>query len=156
MKCPRCGELNTSVFDSRSVEGTRRRRRLCLDCDYRFTTTEIAGIVRLKDYHLLMAFDVHTRAGKTERFDEFRLKNSLYHICRRIGKRAEIIDSIAERVRQQALAMAAEPITVPDLVRWVTKELLKIDKMAAMRYSALHIDETETTQFFRALRKVLR
>lgn len=38
MKCPEC-EAETSVVDSRKVEGTTRRRRECVE-GHRFTTQE--------------------------------------------------------------------------------------------------------------------
>lgn len=41
LTCRECGG-NTTVVDSRSREdGTARRRRKCVDCELRFTTTEI-------------------------------------------------------------------------------------------------------------------
>ena len=40
--CPKCGNLNTSVKDTRVADAGRyvRRRRLCPDCGTRFTTYE--------------------------------------------------------------------------------------------------------------------
>lgn len=40
MTCPVCG-AETKVVDSRSIEDGTRRRRKCLECDYRFSTVEI-------------------------------------------------------------------------------------------------------------------
>ena len=46
MRCPKCTSIEDKVIDSRiSREGnTIRRRRECLECGHRFTTTE--GLVR--------------------------------------------------------------------------------------------------------------
>ena len=38
--CPKCGK-ETRVIDSRDAETGVRRRRVCDDCGYRFTTLEI-------------------------------------------------------------------------------------------------------------------
>ena len=40
MKCPFCGHENTRVIDSRPAEENNsiRRRRVCDECDKRFTT----------------------------------------------------------------------------------------------------------------------
>lgn len=39
--CPHCGHKGkTKVIDSRDAETGRRRRRVCLVCHQRFTTTE--------------------------------------------------------------------------------------------------------------------
>lgn len=42
MNCPKCGKDHDKVLESRSnKEGTSiRRRRLCLECGYRFTSYE--------------------------------------------------------------------------------------------------------------------
>ena len=42
MKCPFCGHDNTRVIDSRPAEENNsiRRRRMCDECDKRFTTYE--------------------------------------------------------------------------------------------------------------------
>jgi len=44
MRCQSCGSDNTNVIDSReSKDGLQiRRRRACLDCQWRFTTYEKA------------------------------------------------------------------------------------------------------------------
>src|SRR6478752_1971605 len=42
MRCPGCGSLDTQVKDSRPTEDSAviRRRRVCLTCNFRFTTFE--------------------------------------------------------------------------------------------------------------------
>ena len=42
LPCPRCKSGRTAVLDSRpGINNTIRRRRGCLDCDWRFTTFEV-------------------------------------------------------------------------------------------------------------------
>ena len=53
MRCPKCTSIEDKVIDSRiSKEGnTIRRRRECLECGHRFTTTEtlvLDGMVVIK------------------------------------------------------------------------------------------------------------
>ena len=47
MRCPFCQALDTKVIDSRlHAEGSQiRRRRVCPDCDQRFSTYESAELV---------------------------------------------------------------------------------------------------------------
>src|SRR6266851_3107297 len=42
MRCPNCASLDTQVKDSRPTEDSSviRRRRVCLSCNFRFTTFE--------------------------------------------------------------------------------------------------------------------
>jgi transcriptional repressor NrdR len=42
MRCPSCNSLDTQVKDSRPTEDSAviRRRRVCIACNFRFTTFE--------------------------------------------------------------------------------------------------------------------
>ena len=42
MQCPSCGNTDSRVLESRSADTSKsvRRRRECLNCDFRFTTDE--------------------------------------------------------------------------------------------------------------------
>lgn len=40
MKCPVCGG-NTKVIDSRCEDDCVNRKRMCLECGYRFATIEV-------------------------------------------------------------------------------------------------------------------
>lgn len=42
MKCPKCGSDALVCIDTRPSDETVRRRRKCLNCDYRFNTFEIS------------------------------------------------------------------------------------------------------------------
>lgn len=41
MTCPKCGCENTTIRESRQLPELRRRRYVCLNCNYKFTTHEI-------------------------------------------------------------------------------------------------------------------
>ena len=43
MKCPHCQSAESKVIDSRPSKGNVWRRRECLSCGRRFTTTEVVG-----------------------------------------------------------------------------------------------------------------
>ena len=53
--CPQCGNNNTWCSDSRQVIGRpwRRRRRRCRDCDFRWSTLEVAEheLAALVEFH---------------------------------------------------------------------------------------------------------
>ncbi len=42
MNCPKCKSEQIEVRDSRSYENCVKRRRLCFDCGFRFSTVEIS------------------------------------------------------------------------------------------------------------------
>lgn len=69
MKCPKCGNLDTKVIDSRVVEDNQaiRRRRECEYCKTRFTTFERRGLAELV---------VIKRDGTKELYDRSKLKKA--------------------------------------------------------------------------------
>jgi hypothetical protein len=64
MECPNCYSSNLSTLETRATGSTQRRRRLCKDCSYRFTTYEMLqheydkcrGAIKLiRDVHELIS-----------------------------------------------------------------------------------------------------
>lgn len=47
-RCPVCKSENIYVIDSRKQEGSIRRRKLCKNCEARFTTYEVSEVEMLK------------------------------------------------------------------------------------------------------------
>ena len=47
MTCPRCGK-DAEVLDTRTINGSVRRRRGCPSCGYRFTTYEVSDVVKAR------------------------------------------------------------------------------------------------------------
>ena len=70
MRCPKCNSLETKVLNTRmgKDEFSIRRRRQCLDCDYRFSTIEEIQRVDLQ---------VVKRDGRREDFDRTKLLGGL-------------------------------------------------------------------------------
>src|SRR5499427_9209139 len=70
MRCPSCASLDTQVKDSRPTEDSAaiRRRRVCLSCNFRFTTFER---VQLRELVVIK------RNGRRAPFDRDKLMRSL-------------------------------------------------------------------------------
>src|SRR6185295_1755311 len=70
MRCPNCASLDTQVKDSRPTEDSSviRRRRVCLSCNFRFTTFER---VQLRELVVIK------RNGRRVPFDRDKLLRSL-------------------------------------------------------------------------------
>ena len=91
MRCPKCTSIEDKVIDSRiSREGnTIRRRRECLECGHRFTTTE--GLVR-------DGLIVTKRDGRREEFTKDKLIGSVKAAC---AKRAVPAQEIQKPLQMQ-------------------------------------------------------
>ena len=76
MRCPYCDSTNTRVLDSRSTDDDRaiRRRRLCEDCDRRFSTYE-----RYEDSTIMVVKKDQTR----ESYDPSKLISGIVKSCQK-------------------------------------------------------------------------
>ena len=74
MRCPSCASLDTQVKDSRPTEDSSviRRRRVCLACNFRFTTFER---VQLRELVVIK------RNGRRVPFDRDKLLRSVQIAC---------------------------------------------------------------------------
>src|SRR5271167_761208 len=91
MRCPKCGNQDDKVIDSRaSREGsTIRRRRQCLQCNHRFTTYEEI------EHEGLM---VVKRDGRREQFSKEKLLAGLKKACQKRPISPKIIDDLVEKI----------------------------------------------------------
>ena len=74
MKCPKCGNEEDRVLDSRSVRdgAAIRRRRECLSCGFRFTTHEEVD----RDEVIVVKRD-----GRRQPFDRRKLEGGVRVAC---------------------------------------------------------------------------
>src|SRR4051812_50146768 len=94
MRCPSCNSLDTQVKDSRPTEDSAviRRRRVCIACNFRFTTSER---VQLRELTVIK------RNGRRGPFDRDKLVRSL-----QISLRKRPVDP--ERVEKMVSAIVRE------------------------------------------------
>ena len=149
MLCPFCKSEDTQVKDSRPSEdgAAIRRRRQCGSCSARFTTFER---VHLRDISVIKA------DGRRAPFDRDKLERSFSIALRKRGADDEATQlAITEIVRK--LESTGEADVGSDYIgSLVMKSLLKIDKVAYIRYASVYrnFDEPEDfEEFVNELRK---
>jgi transcriptional repressor NrdR len=91
MRCPNCGSLDTQVKDSRPTEDSSviRRRRVCLTCNFRFTTFER---VQLRELVVIK------RNGRRVPFDRDKLLRSVQIALRKRPVEPERIDQVVSKI----------------------------------------------------------
>ena len=89
MRCPKCGSIEDKVIDSRPVNhfGAIRRRRICLRCQFRFTTYE--EIERI-------ATRLIKRDGRHEPFDRNKLLAGMVAACLKRPVKLEALEQALE------------------------------------------------------------
>tara|TARA_B100001029_G_C14961965_1_gene394988 strand:+ start:345 stop:797 length:453 start_codon:yes stop_codon:yes gene_type:complete len=131
MKCPKCENQNSKVIDSRSIQKSSsiRRRRSCLDCEFRFTTYE---------YTLKYPVMIIKKNGDREEYDRLKIEKSFHIAC---NKRP-----ISESVIQESIVLIEDNIINSDQLEieskkigeMIMRELKKIDNIAYIRFASVY------------------
>ncbi|MBU0687893.1 MAG: transcriptional regulator NrdR [Gammaproteobacteria bacterium] len=152
MKCPFCKHEDTQVVDTRlSEEGDSiRRRRRCLSCDKRFTTHEVVE---------LRMPQVVKQNGMRSEFDDDRLRNSFTRALHKRPVPADLVELAIEHVTQKIFSFGEREIPSRQIGELVMKELLKLDKVAYIRFASVYKsfqDVDDFTDEVDAMRKPIR
>ncbi|MEX6508567.1 transcriptional regulator NrdR [Jiella sp. M17.18] len=140
MRCPYCGSQDSQVKDSRPAEdgAAIRRRRICPDCNGRFTTFER---VQLRELHVLK------KSGKKVPFDRDKLARSIEVALRKRpvedGRVERLISGIVRRLEQSGEAEIASQ-TIGEMVMEALKGL---DDVAYVRFASVYRDFAEASDF---------
>ena len=127
MNCPAC-QTETRVIDSRPVEGSVRRRRVCQQCGHRFTTYERAAELEPA---------VVKRDGRREPFQTEKLLRGVRLACAKRPVPEGSLESLVEVVRLRAAHSAAAEVSSDEIGGWVLERLRALDAVAAFRFAAV-------------------
>ncbi len=145
MRCPFCGEEDTKVIDSRSIEGRKKRRRMCAQCGKRFTTFETV------ERPMLM---VAKRDGSFEPFNRNKLISG---VISSVKKRPVDIDTVNDLVDEIESELANEMVSTvsPDRIgQMVLDRLRKIDVVAYVRFASVYQKFSDIDDFVRIISEV--
>ncbi len=147
MKCPFCKGPDTQVVDTRESEDGEsiRRRRRCLTCDKRFTTYETVE---------LRMPQVVKQNGMRSEFDEEKLRTSFKRALHKRPVSAELVDAAIDHVTQKLYASGEREIGSRQVGEMVMKELLKLDKVAYIRFASVYKSFQDVGDFTDAIEAV--
>ena len=148
MRCPKCGFRDDKVIDSRQSRDSSsiRRRRVCLQCSYRFTTYEEIERSELR---------VIKRDRTHEPFDRRKLVSSLAKACEKrsisLVTLEEAVDEIVHEVETSGREIPSAAIGEK-----VLEKLRAIDEVAYLRYESVHRRFDQVDQFVDAIQALGR
>ena len=147
MKDPFCKGNDTQVVDTRKSKEAEhiRRRRRCLSCDKRFTTYEIVE---------LRMPQVVKQNGKRSEFDEEKLRTSFNRALHKRPVPTELVDTAIDHVIQKVFAMGEREVGSRQIGEMVMKELLKLDKVAYIRFASVYKSFQDVGDFTEAVEAV--
>lgn len=147
MRCPKCGNQDDKVIDSRaSREGsTIRRRRECLGCNHRFTTyeeIEREGLMVIK------------RDGRREEFSRDKLLSGLRKACQKRPISPKVIEELADKIADELSDKYDREVPGMAVGERVMEALRDIDKVAYVRFASVYRRFEEATEFVREVNKL--
>ena len=131
MKCPFCGHENTRVIDSRPADDNNsiRRRRVCDECDKRFTTYETVESTPIL---------VVKKDGSRQMFDINKVKIGIMKACEKRPISMTNIDKLVGDIQRTVLNSLDQEVPSTYIGDLVMEGLKGIDEVAYVRYASVH------------------
>ena len=134
MNCPKCGKDHDKVLESRSnKEGTSiRRRRLCLECGYRFTSyehIERKPIVVIK------------KDGSHQTFELAKVERGIRTCTEKLPISTESIENTLREIEDEVYTIAQtnrNMITSGEIGEATLRHLYKMSPVAYVRFAAVY------------------
>ena len=148
MKCPFCGHENTRVIDSRPAEDNNsiRRRRVCDECDKRFTTYEKVETIPL----IIIKKD-----NNRETYDRTKIEAGVLRACHKRPISASKINQLIDEVETEVFNMEEKEIPSQVIGELVMNKLKDLEAVAYVRFASVYREFKDINTFLEELKKVL-
>ena len=140
MRCPSCNSLDTQVKDSRPTEDSAviRRRRVCIACNFRFTTFER---VQLRELTVIK------RNGRRVPFDRDKLVRSLQISLRKRPVEPERVEQMVSAIVRELESGGEAEISSEAIGEIVMEHLRSLDDVAYVRFASVYRNFREAKDF---------
>ncbi|MEM6910550.1 MAG: transcriptional regulator NrdR [Verrucomicrobiota bacterium] len=140
MRCLKCGSTNDKVIDSRlSKDGNSiRRRRMCLACNYRYTTYE-----HIERSDLVVA----KMDGRRESFSKDKLFKGLMRACEKRPIPTEVLEEAVDDLINELHAENHREVPSSSIGLKVMERLSRIDPVAYVRYASVYRQFEDVGEF---------
>ena len=148
MKCPYCGSANSRVIDSRPVDENTsiRRRRVCDDCQKRFTTYE-----KVETIPLVIVKKDNTR----EQFDRSKIEAGILRACHKRPVSVNQIKEIVDQIETEVFNMEDKEIPSTVIGELVMQKIQKLDAVAYVRFASVYREFKDVNTFVDEITKML-
>src|SRR4029450_7789337 len=149
MRCPYCGKDHDRVSDSRASDdgASIRRRRVCLQCNRRFTTYE-----RVDE----TGISVVKRNGAREPFSRDKIRTGLAKACWKRPISDDQINNLVSRVESDVYALTESEIDSTKVGELVMRRLADLDQVAYVRFASVYRQFKDVRDFVDELQPLLR
>ena len=148
MKCPFCGHENTRVIDSRPAEDNNsiRRRRVCDECEKRFTTYE-----KIETIPLIIIKKDNNR----ETYDRTKIEGGILRACHKRPVSASQISHMVDEVETEIFNYEDKEIPSEAIGELVMKKLQELDAVAYVRFASVYREFKDVNTIMEELKKML-
>ena len=140
MRCPKCTSIEDKVIDSRIARdgNNPRRRRECLECGHRFTTTEVL----VRDSMVVVKRD-----GRQEPFDRDKVVRAVRAACHKRPIDGEQVSMLIEDVIDAVEAEYDTQVPTSAVGEHVMQRLRKMDQVAYVRFASVYKEFRDVSEF---------
>lgn len=148
MKCPFCGHENTRVIDSRPADDNNsiRRRRVCDECDKRFTTYEKVETIPL----IIIKKD-----DNREAYDRTKIEAGVLRACHKRPISANQIKKLVDEVENEVFNREEKEIPSRIIGELVMNKLKDLEAVAYVRFASVYREFKDINTFMDELKKIL-
>ena len=131
MQCPSCQNTDSRVLESRSADSGRsvRRRRECLNCDFRFTTYERVETTPIT---------VLKKSGAKELFNRSKIINGLNRACEKTLVNSSKIEFIVDEIELQLHQGIRKEVEAIEIGEMILTQLKDINEVAYIRFASVY------------------
>ena len=144
MQCPSCQNTDSRVLESRAADGGRsvRRRRECLNCEFRFTTYERVETVPIT---------VIKRNGNRETFSRSKLLHGLSRACENTGLAPERLETLVDELELTLQQRNGRDVSSQDIGELVLEQLKGVSEVAYIRFASVYRQFSGVSDFVATL-----
>jgi transcriptional repressor NrdR len=128
MHCPYCRHTDSRVVDSRLADDGNavRRRRQCLVCERRFTTSETASLTVIK------------RSGASEPFSRAKVLAGVRKACQGRPVTEDDLALLTQRVEEAVRASGQAEVDAHEVGMAILGPLRQLDEVAYLRFASVY------------------
>lgn len=149
MKCPFCGHENTRVIDSRPADENNsiRRRRVCDECEKRFTTYEKVETIPL----IIIKKD-----NNRETYDRSKIEAGVLRACHKRPISAAQITQLVDEVETEIFNREEKEVPSAVIGELVMDKLKNLEAVAYVRFASVYREFKDINTFMDELKRVLK
>lgn len=149
MKCPFCGNDNTRVIDSRPADDNSsiRRRRMCDECNKRFTTYEKVETIPLI---------VIKKDNNREQYDRSKIEAGVLRACHKRPISVNEVNQLVDAAETAIFNREEKEIASTVIGELVMDKLKDLEAVAYVRFASVYREFKDVNTFMNELKKILQ